>query len=337
MRRIFLILLFPLCVQAVEYHFDLGEITATGEVTHFPAGLGWISENQFSASAIALENRSYQFKNELLNSEANPLSLRPISIGSGMGRSWGGWSLLVSTSDQVYSGKIENAVQSSDSVLRINRLSGQLGCGLRLSSSWAIGWSLGLAQSNSDSTTIQALQPLALVAQRQQTKTQTYQVGMGSTFRGDLVTLGFHFLTPNWVLSSSGKTRTQSLLAATDLLTDTNEDTRALPGAVWSGEVGLRFGHQGFIYMFSDDYQFNGQHTLKAGFEYAASWGTIATGVLDSRFGSTALQKLRVGFAWKKGNFHWAIGPSIERESSNSLAETETRSYSVLYSSEISY
>ena len=334
---LFPLLLFSSICGAVEYQFDLGEITATGEVTSYPAGLGWLSNNQFSASALAVENRSYRFNNELLSSEASTISLRPISFSSGLGRSWGGWSLLVNSSDQAYSGKLESASQSSDFTLQINSLTGQLGCGLKLNPQWALGWSLLVGQVNTDLISAHVTQPLVFSLNRQQSKTQFFQMGIGADFRGELITVGFHLLSPNWVLSTIGKSRTQSLVASTDSMTDTTIDYLYSPPMLWSEEIGIRFGRDGFVYTLSDNYQFNGQHTFKGGFEYVASWGTVASGTLFSRFNSMTRQKILVGFARKKENFHWAVGPFLERESYETTSGTNSQNYGVLYSSEIAY
>ncbi|MCB0368281.1 MAG: hypothetical protein KDD45_02290, partial [Bdellovibrionales bacterium] len=142
-----------LCQSAlgVVQYFDQGDITAKGLLTIYPAGMGWIEPGlSFSASASVLEKKNYDLNISSYESDSKPLTIKPSVIASGLGKSWGGWTMIVENSSSVIkslsqetttNGATKNTLRSETDQLSLN-----LGVGKRISDNWSLGWGLSFSQ-----------------------------------------------------------------------------------------------------------------------------------------------------------------------------------------------
>lgn len=343
---LFIFFLWSFPSLAVVHYFDLGDITAKGKVTSYPSSLGWIDPGfSFSASASMLEQKSFDFNSSNFGTSTEPMSIKPTVIASGLGQSWGGWSMVVlnkgsqiSSRSQVVSLGIDTQEKLD---IKVNNLAVILGTGKRVADNWSLGWSLSFFQLDNESQSLATKNSStnkSLEVQSIKSKLVGANLGMGFIFDQEGFTFGMHINSPSVIIKNSGLKEFHSLDLQTGSFINTLEDEKIKYDANnFTSEVGVRFGKQGFVYLISDEYSFIGSHKLNIGFEHVSSWGTIASGYSHYDFDQVARDKALVGYARIKGNFKWAVGPYIESELLKGDSGYNSRSLGVLYTSEIQY
>lgn len=347
-KLIIISLFFILPAKAVVHYFDLGDITAKGKVTSYPSSLGWIEPGfSFSASASMLEQKSFDFNDSTFGTSTEPLGIKPTLIASGLGQSWGGWSMVVINKGSQISSRSQtlSASDSSDKQdkfdIKTNNLGVVLGTGKRLSENWSIGWSLSFFQIDRESHSLSLITSSlnkSLTAETAKSKLVGANLGMGFIFDHEGFTFGMHLNSPSLVVKNTGLRESQSLdLQTKELASNFNEEKVKFDNNNFATEVGVRFGKEGFVYLLSDEFSFSGSHKINIGFEHVSSWGTIASGYSHFDYDQVARDKALVGFAKTKGNFKWAVGPYLESELLKGDAGYNSRSLGVLYTSEIQY
>lgn len=344
-RTYFFIYFFIWKSQAVVHFFDLGDITAKGKVTSYPSSLGWIEPGfSFSASASVLEQKSFDFNSTSFGTSTEPLGVKPTVLASGLGQSWGGWSMVVVNQSSTINTRSEAEISGGSTQNKNNFASSTLGVylgsGKRLSESWSLGWNLNFFQTNEESHLLswkESAVERVLTSTHILSKIVGTNIGMGFIFDTDSITLGMHMTTPSAILKNTGVKEINSLNQSLELTKSAEEEKVSVNKNNFVMEYGLRFGKDGFVYLFSDEYSFVGSHKINLGFEFVGSWGTIATGYTHYDFDQKAKDKVLVGFAKTRGNFRWAVGPYLESELLKGDSGYNARSFGVLYASEIKY
>lgn len=341
----FLVSFYLLPSHAVVHFFDLGDITAKGKVTSYPSSLGWIEPGfSFSASASVLEQKSFDFNSTSFGTSTEPLGVKPTVLASGLGQSWGGWSMVVVNQSSTINTRSEGEVVGESSQNKNNFYSSTLGVylgsGKRLSENWSIGWNLNFFQTNEESHLLnwkESVMEKLLVSTHSLSKIVGVNMGMGFIFDNDSITFGMHLITPSAILKNTGIKEVNSLDQTFQMTHSTEEQKISANKNNFVAEYGLRFGKDGFVYLVSDEYSFVGSHKINLGFEFVGSWGTVATGYSHFDYDQKAKDKVLVGFAKTKGNFRWAVGPYLESELLKGDNGYNARSFGVLYASEIKY
>lgn len=343
-----IVLFFITSSNAVVHYFDLGDITAKGKVTSYPSSLGWIEPGfSFSASASMLEQKSFDFNNSTFGTSTEPLGIKPTLIASGLGQSWGGWSMVVINKGSQLSSRsqatsIADASDRQDKFdIKTNNLGVVLGTGKRLNENWSIGWSLSFFQIDRESHSVSLLNSnlnKSLTVETAKSKLVGGNIGMGFIYDLQGFTFGMHLTSPSMVVKNTGLREGQSIdLQTKDLVTSLNEEKVQFDNNNFVAEIGVRFGKEGFVYLFSDEISFSGSHKINIGFEHVSSWGTIASGYSHFDYDQVVRDKALVGFAKTRGNFKWAVGPYLESELLKGDSGYNSRSIGVLYASEIQY
>lgn len=344
------LLFFISSAQAVVHYFDLGDITAKGKVTSYPSSLGWIEPGfSFSASASMLEQKSFDFNSASFGTSTEPLGIKPTLIASGLGQTWGGWSMVVVNKGSQISSRSQGttlvAGDSSDKQdkfdIKTNNLGVVLGTGKRLSDNWSIGWSLSFFQIDRESHSLSLVSSSlnkSLTVETAKSKLVGANVGMGFIFDQEGFAFGMHLNSPSVIVKNTGLRESQSIdLQTKELGNNISEEKVKFDNNNFATEVGVRFGKEGFVYLVSDEFSFSGSHKINIGFEHVSSWGTIASGYSHFDYDQVARDKALVGFAKTKGNFKWAVGPYLESELLKGDSGYNSRSLGVLYTSEIQY
>ncbi|MBN8538025.1 MAG: hypothetical protein J0M15_13300 [Deltaproteobacteria bacterium] len=333
-------------LYSVVHYFDLGDVTAKGKVTSFPSALGWIEPGlSFSASASVLEQKSFDFNSTAFGTSSEPMTVKPSVLASGLGQSWGGWSMVITNQSSQINTRSETLLSGNQSQTKLNfnsnLLSVFLGTGIRISENWSLGMNLNFFQNDnivnstvwSNTTTGKTF-----LNNQSHSKLVGSSLGVGFTFDYSAFTFGLHFVSPMIVIKNTGILESEYIETASDIfLISEQEEKIKLEQNNGITEFGIRFGKQGFVYILSDQYSFVGSHKINLGFEYAASWGIMASGFSHYEYGQSAKDKLLVGFARTKSNFHWAVGPYFESELLKGDSGYNARSLGVLYASEIQY
>lgn len=339
-------LLYSPNLYSVVHYFDLGDVTAKGKVTSFPSALGWIQPGlSFSATASVLEQKSFDFNSTVFGTSSEPMTVKPSVIASGLGQSWGGWSMVITNQSWQINTRSESLLSDSQSQTKLdfksNLLSVCLGTGIRISENWSLGMNLNFFQIDNvvNSTNwSKKITGKTLLNSQSQSKLVGSTLGVGFIFDYSAFTLGFHFASPMMAIKNTGILESEYIDTASDIfLISEQEEKIKLEQNNGVTEFGIRFGKQGFVYILSDQYSFVGSHKINLGFEYAASWGIIASGFSHYEYSQSAKDKLLVGFARTKSNFHWAVGPYFESELLKGDSGYNARSLGVLYASEIQY
>ena len=333
-------------LYSVVHYFDLGDVTAKGKVTSFPSALGWIEPGlSFSASASVLEQKSFDFNSTAFGTSSEPMTVKPSVLASGLGKSWGGWSMVIANQSSQINTRSETLLPGNQSQTKLNfnsnLLSVFLGTGIRISENWSLGMNLNFFQNDnivnstvwSNTTTGKTF-----LNNQSHSKLVGSSLGVGFAFDYSAFTLGLHFVSPMIVIKNTGILESEYIETASDIfLISEQEEKIKLEQNNGLTEFGIRFGKQGFVYILSDQYSFIGSHKINLGFEYAASWGIMASGFSHYEYGQSAKDKLLVGFARTKSNFHWAVGPYFESELLRGDSGYNARSLGLLYASEIQY
>lgn len=341
-KNFFLIFLFCKLdsAKAIEHFFNLSDVTAKGKLTSFPAGLGWIEPGiSFSAAANSLELKYYDSSNGY-STYAEPLAIKPTLIASALGQSWGGWSMVVTNQSQDLRTQRQMLNSSTtQSNLKTNLIGLKLGTGLRISDNWSLGWNLNFNQYSSEGSDVISEQ-----GNTEKSLTSVYRlekaflVNLAMGFMGDwkAFTFGLQFQSPGLEIRNQGMRESTQLVTSQTDTKYQKEDYKLAIKKVASLEFGIRFGKQGFVYSVNDQYQFNGSHEVKLGFDYKSTWGSVTSGFSYLDFDKNIKNKWLVGYARSKGNFSWVVGPFYERD--NSTKDTVgSKNYGVLYASQINY
>jgi hypothetical protein len=200
---------FSLSARAVVHYFDLGDITTKGKVTSYPSSLGWIEPGfSFSASASMLEQKSFDFNSSSFGTSTEPLGIKPTFIASGLGQTWGGWSMVVvNQGSQISSRSQTTTIQNGDSSdkqdkfdIKSNNLAVILGTGKRLNDNWSIGWSLSFFQVDRESHSLSLLSSnlnKSLTVETSKSKLVGSNIGMGFIFDQEGFTFGMHLNSPS--------------------------------------------------------------------------------------------------------------------------------------------
>ena len=339
-------LLYSPNLYSVVHYFDLGDVTAKGKVTSFPSALGWIEPGlSFSASASVLEQKSFDFNSTTFGTSSEPMTVKPSVIASGLGQSWGGWSMVITNQTSQINTRSETLSSGSQSQTKLNfnsnLLGVYLGTGIRISENWSLGMNLNFFQiDNIVNSTVWSKNSTGKTLLNNQSKSKLVSstLGVGFAFDYAAFTFGLHVVTPMIVIKNTGILESEYIDTATALFTNSEQEEKIkLEQNYGVTEFGVRFGKQGFVYILSDQYSFAGSHKINLGFEYAASWGIVASGFSHYEYNQSAKDKLLVGFARTKNNFHWAVGPYFESELLKGDSGYNARSLGVLYASEIRY
>jgi hypothetical protein len=331
--------------MAIEYEFDGGQVTALGGITTQPAALGYLdTKYSFSASATSFEYTKYSLQNNSFEQNSAPLAMKPVFVGSAMSTSYGGWSFLVYSTQTEYRANLGSfdgvTTTDSDLTIRSSGFSALVSSALRVHANWSLGWGLVLSQLQTDATTLTANTATAsktLIDSESSTQATQAAMNMGFLYSSEEFVLGFKGTTPPALLARSGKLRTRTVVTGTNTYTDTTENQAQNLDSDWTYEAGVRLGRTGFSYVLSDAFRSNGQHQYKFGFEYVATWGTIASGASYLNYKGNSASKLTVGFVKDHKNFKWGVGPYYQNNVNSDAGALNSRTYGVLYSSEIRY
>lgn len=339
------ILLSSFSAFAIENLFEGNSTTSIGNASlgEQPAGLAWLSSKwSFSASATALEQKSYEISKTPMQGDRTPLMIRPMYIATGKGTSWGGFNFQVTNYDVDLrsSANIDDGTTSTNSELRsqFTQLQAALGFGLLLNKHWSLGWALNYGKYTQEGYTISKVQGPndLMIFSRTHITGENLSTRMGTIMDLDNFRLGISILSADVRMSSKGSNVNSTLNGTTGVFSETTTALEIDTDKTWGIDVGVRLGRMGSAVYLADFFRTNGSHRPTVGYEYRGEWGLWATSLSYQDANQVKNYKWIAGLIQKSENFDWGIGPSIEI---NSGPENyvNSKTFSLLYASEIRF
>lgn len=339
--------LAPRSSVAIEHLFEGDNVTPIGTISiaEQPAGLAWIgSKWSFSASASSLNKTYYEVQETGFDNEDTPLSIKPLYVATGKGTSWGGWVLHLQNSEfdfrskaRTSSGGIES---TADLRTKINGLTATLAAGLRLSPHWSLGWGARLVQLQQESLVIGKSfdgTNTTLTVQQSNYQAASYALTMGAVMDYPSVRLGLSLQTPNQLLSETGETTGKTLSTNGGNYSESKANYALGRDQDWRVNAGVRLGREGSTVLLSDAYTSRGDHQPTVGWEYRGQEYLWALSTSYRYFQGSTNLRFVAGMVSKSENFDWGFGPSYEVDERSDQGAINSKSWNLLYATEIRY
>jgi hypothetical protein len=335
--------------HGVDQDFNGGSVTSTTGVTSQPASLAFIRrEKRFSASVTSFDKTDFNFQGINSIEEDRPFTMKPLYVGSAFSTRYGGWSLLIVNAPYEYRTELiaeSSGIQSlTDFKILGDALAAQISTGWQIGENWGLGGAFVLSHAqiqsgNTSYVSAPTIEIFSVSETRQEIK--QVQAVLGALYVLDEFVFGLKWVSSPAVVSSQGKNRTRStqttLPTGAPTYTDIKTNEKPEINREQHIETGLRFGRNGFSYILSHDWESSGMNTLRFAFEYVGSWGTISSALSAANLDKAEQKGLTLGFIKDHENFKWGVGPYFREVKGANASDLSTRSWGVLYSSEIRY
>lgn len=339
--------LAPLSSLAIEHLFEGDNVTPIGTISiaEQPAGLAWVASKwSFSASASSLNKTYYEVQEAGFDNQDTPLSIKPMYVATGKGASWGGWVLHLQNSEIDFRSKASTSSGGIDSTAdlrtKINGLAATIAAGLKLSENWSIGWGTRLVQLQQETLVIGKSfdgTDTTLTVQQSNYQAVLYALTMGAVMDYPNVRLGLSLQAPNQMLSETGEMNGRTLTTNGGQYAESKSDYILNRDQEWRVNAGVRLGREGSTVLLSDAYTSRGDHQPTVGWEYRGREYIWALSTSYRYYQGATNLKFVAGMVSKSENFDWGFGPSYEVDERSDQGAINSRSWNLLYATEIRY